>query len=43
MARADAARSNSDVVVYSDVLGRKGHLGAAAVVLGDKLEITERV
>jgi ribonuclease HI len=43
MARADAARSNSDVVVYSDASGRKGHLGAAAVVLDDKLEITERV
>ena len=33
--RAEAARSKSDVVVYSDASGRHGHLGAAAVGLNN--------
>jgi hypothetical protein len=43
MERAEAARSNSDIVVYSDASGRQGHLGAAAAVLDDSLETTEKL
>ncbi|KAJ5135377.1 reverse transcriptase [Penicillium bovifimosum] len=43
MERAGAARTNSDIVVYSDASGRQGHLGAAAVVLDDSLKTTEKL
>ncbi|KAI3014160.1 hypothetical protein CBS147347_11515 [Aspergillus niger] len=36
MEQAEAARSESDLVVYSDASGRQGHLGAAAAVLDDE-------
>ncbi|KAJ5111881.1 hypothetical protein NUU61_001511 [Penicillium alfredii] len=43
MERAEQARSNSDIVIYSDTSGRQGHLGAAAVALDDSLETTEKI
>ena len=39
--RAEAVRSTSDIVVYSDASGREGHLGAAVVALDDNLEVIE--
>ena len=39
--RAEAARNTSDIVVYSDASGRKGHLGAAIVTLDDDDEVME--
>ena len=39
--RAEAARSASDIVVYSDASGRQGHLGAAATTLNDSTETVE--
>ena len=41
MERAEAARSASDIVVYSDASGRQGHLGAAATTLNDSTETSE--
>ncbi|KAI2867039.1 hypothetical protein CBS11852_11467 [Aspergillus niger] len=41
MEQAEAARSESDLVVYSDASGRQGHLGAAAAVLDDESVTTE--
>lgn len=41
--RAEEAQSISDIVVYSDALGRQGHLGAAAAVLDESLETTESI
>ncbi|KAJ5987715.1 hypothetical protein N7481_002925 [Penicillium waksmanii] len=38
--RAEIIRSTSDIVVYSDTSGRQGHLGAAAVTLNNKLEVS---
>lgn len=38
---AETARSISAIMVYSDALGREGHLGAAAVVLNNNLEVIE--
>lgn len=39
--RAKTVRSTSDIVVYSDASGRKGHLGATVVVLDGNLETVE--
>ncbi|KAJ5588487.1 hypothetical protein N7537_011165 [Penicillium hordei] len=39
--RAETTRSTSAIVVYSDTLGRKGHLGAAVVALDNNLEVIE--
>jgi ribonuclease HI len=39
--RADAIRSKSDIVVYSDASGRDGQLGAAAVTIDNNLEVVE--
>ncbi|KAI2671315.1 hypothetical protein LCP963914a_9676 [Penicillium roqueforti] len=39
--RAASAKDTSDIVVYSDASGRKGHLGAAIVALNDKDKVTE--
>ncbi|OQE10083.1 hypothetical protein PENFLA_c095G04406 [Penicillium flavigenum] len=41
--RAEAARSTSDIVVYSDASGRQGHLGAAAAMLNESLETTDSI
>ena len=41
MKRAEAARSASEIVVYSDASGRQGHLGAAATTLNDSKETAE--
>ncbi|KAJ5296730.1 uncharacterized protein N7443_007623 [Penicillium atrosanguineum] len=41
MERAEAARSASDIVVYSDASGRQGRLGATATTLNDSTETTE--
>jgi hypothetical protein len=35
--RAEAARSTSDIVVYSDASGRDSHLSAAIVALDNNL------
>ena len=40
MERAEAARSASDVVVYSDASGRQSHLSAAAKTFNDSTETT---
>jgi ribonuclease HI len=37
--RAEAARSTSDIVVYSDASGRESYLGAAVVALDDNLQV----
>ncbi|KAF7118717.1 hypothetical protein CNMCM5793_008337 [Aspergillus hiratsukae] len=39
--RAEATRSTSDIVVYSDASGREGHLGAAIVALNNDLQVVE--
>lgn len=39
--RAEATRSTSDIVVYSDASGREGHLGAAIVALDNDLQVVE--
>ncbi|KAI2734250.1 hypothetical protein DTO013E5_10079 [Penicillium roqueforti] len=39
--RAEAVRSTSAIVVYSDASGREGHLGAAAVALDNNLQVIE--
>ena len=39
--RAEAARDRSDIVVYSDASGRKGHLGVAIVALNDNEDVVE--
>lgn len=39
--QAEATRFTLDIVLYSDVSGRQGHLGAAVVALDGNLEITE--
>jgi ribonuclease HI len=39
--RAESARDRSDIVVYSDASGRKGHLGAAIVALNDNEDVVE--
>ncbi|KAG2000761.1 hypothetical protein GB937_010863, partial [Aspergillus fischeri] len=39
--RAETTRFTSDIVVYSDVSGREGHLGAAVVALNSNLETVE--
>ncbi|KAJ9482792.1 hypothetical protein VN97_g10631 [Penicillium thymicola] len=39
--RADSARNTSDIVVYSEVSGREGHLGAAIAAPNDNDEVTE--
>ena len=39
--RAEAARSTSDIVVYSDASGRQGHLDAAATTLNDSTGMAE--
>lgn len=39
--RADAVRSNSDIVCYSDASGRDGQLGAAAVTIDNNMEVVE--
>ncbi|CEJ62846.1 Putative Reverse transcriptase [Penicillium brasilianum] len=38
---AEAVRSASDIVVYSDASGRDGLLGAAVVVLNDSMDVVE--
>jgi hypothetical protein len=38
MERAKTTQSISDIIVYSDALGREGHLGAAIMVLNSNLE-----
>ena len=43
MERAEAARSTSDIVVYSDASVRQGHLGAAAITLNDGMETAEHL
>ncbi|OQD73767.1 hypothetical protein PENANT_c197G02441 [Penicillium antarcticum] len=39
--RAVSAKDTSDIIVYSDASGRKGHLGAAIVTLNDNEEVIE--
>lgn len=39
--QAEAARSTSDIIVYSDSSGRQGHLGAAATTLNDGIGTAE--
>ncbi|OGE46547.1 hypothetical protein PENARI_c196G06424 [Penicillium arizonense] len=39
--RAEAVRSTSDIVGYSDASGREGHLGAAVIALDNNLEVIE--
>jgi ribonuclease HI len=39
--RAEAARSTSDIVVYSDASGRESHFGAAVVALDGNLQVVE--
>lgn len=41
--RAGATRVTIDIMVYSDALGRHGHLGAVAAVLNDSLEISDSI
>ncbi|KAJ5894141.1 reverse transcriptase [Penicillium taxi] len=41
--RAEAARATTDIVVYSDALGRHSSLGAIAAILSDSLEITNSI
>jgi hypothetical protein len=38
---AETVRSTSDIIVYSDVFGQEGHLGAVVVALDDNLEVAE--
>ncbi|KAJ5402736.1 uncharacterized protein N7487_008632 [Penicillium crustosum] len=39
--QAEAIRSTSDIIVYSDASGRDGQLGAAVVAFNDNMEIIE--
>ncbi|KAK9847031.1 Endonuclease/exonuclease/phosphatase [Penicillium brevicompactum] len=39
--KAEAIRSTSDIVAYSDASGRDSHLGAAVVAFNDNMEIVE--
>lgn len=39
--QAEAIQSNSNIVAYSDASGRQGHLGAAAVILNNNLEVSK--
>lgn len=39
--QAEATRSMSDIIVYSDASGREGHLGAAIMALDNDLQVVE--
>ncbi|KAG2014482.1 hypothetical protein GB937_006707 [Aspergillus fischeri] len=39
--RAEAARSTSGIIVYSDASGREGHLSAAVMALDNNLQVVE--
>ncbi|KAI2736048.1 hypothetical protein DTO013E5_9203 [Penicillium roqueforti] len=39
--RAEDIQSNPDIVAYLDASGRQGHLGAAAVILNNNLEVSK--
>lgn len=41
--KAEATRSTSDVVIYSDASGRQGHLGAAAAAIDEMQQTTDKV
>ena len=41
--RAEAVRLTADIVVYSDALGREGHLGAVVAALNDLLETIDSI
>ncbi|KAI2735434.1 hypothetical protein CBS147333_9748 [Penicillium roqueforti] len=41
--KAEATRSISDVVIYSDASGRQGHLGAAAAAIDEMQQTTDSV
>lgn len=41
--KAEATRSTSDLVIYSDASGRQGHLGAAAAAIDEMQQTTDRV